>query len=174
MRSGASRRSFRRCRTLLRSPQNPSPSASAHGSPSAPTERPDAPDVLHVGVDGTETISTWAELHRRSSQLAGALAATGVGPGDRVSLALGNTPQFVLATFATWKLGAVPVPVRWDVPEWELSRVLEVIEPRVHLGTDDLAWIDGTADLDGARAARCGRAPRERHLQQRLDRHARR
>jgi bile acid-coenzyme A ligase len=47
-----------------------------------------------------------------------------------------------------WKLGAVPVPVRWDVPEWELNRVLEVITPRVHLGTDDRAWIDSTADLD--------------------------
>jgi bile acid-coenzyme A ligase len=114
------------------------------------TERPDSPDVIHVGVDGTETISTWSDLHHRSGQLAGALAARGVGPDDRVSLALGNTPQFLLATFATWKLGAVPVPVRWDVPEWELSRVLDVIEPRVHLGTGDLAWIDGTADLDVA------------------------
>ena len=43
----------------------------------------------------------------------------------------------------------MPVPVRWDVPEWELSRVLDVIGPRLHLGADDLGWIDGTADLDG-------------------------
>ena len=27
----------------------------------------------------------------------------------------------------------MPVPVRWDVPEWELARVREVIEPRVYL-----------------------------------------
>jgi bile acid-coenzyme A ligase len=110
-------------------------------------EEPEAADLLHVTTDGGELRTTWAELHDRSDELAGALAARGVVAGDRVSLALGNTPQFVLATFATWKLGAVPVPVRWDVPEWELSRVLEVIAPRVHLGTDDLAWIDGTAGL---------------------------
>jgi bile acid-coenzyme A ligase len=106
--------------------------------------QPEAAHLLHVMADGTESTSTWGELHRRSDELAGALAGRGVGAGDRVSLALGNTPQFVLAAFAVWKLGAVPVPVRWDVPEWELSRVLEVIEPRLHLGTDDLAWIDGT------------------------------
>ena len=109
--------------------------------------RPDAADLLHVMTDGRETTSTWADLHRRSSQLAAALAGRGVVADDRVSLALGNTPQFVLAAFATWKLGAVPVPVRWDVPEWELTRVLDVITPRVHLGTDDLPWIDGTVDL---------------------------
>jgi bile acid-coenzyme A ligase len=112
-------------------------------------ERPDVAVLRHVAVDGTETTCTWTELHRRSNQVAAGLAARGVGVGDRVGLGLRNSPQFVLGAFAAWKLGAVPVPVRWDVPEWELSRVLDVIEPRVHLGTDDLAWIDGTAALDG-------------------------
>ena len=27
--------------------------------------------------------------------------------------------------------------------------MLDVIGPRLHLGADDLGWIDGTADLDG-------------------------
>ena len=44
---------------------------------------------------------------------------------------------------ATWKLGAVPVPVRWDVPGWELERLKEVIQPTVYLGPDDLDWIRG-------------------------------
>ncbi|MCU1486392.1 MAG: AMP-dependent synthetase and ligase [Actinomycetia bacterium] len=111
-------------------------------------ERPEEPAYRHVAIDGTETTCTWAELHRRSAQLAGALAARGVGVGDRVGIGLRNSPQFVLGAFAAWKLGAVPVPVRWDVPDWELHRVLEVIDPRVHLAADDLPWIDATADLD--------------------------
>jgi hypothetical protein len=45
-----------------------------------------------------------------------------------------------------WKLGAVPVPVRWDVPDWEFARLREVIDQRVYLSSDDLNWIAATAD----------------------------
>jgi bile acid-coenzyme A ligase len=110
--------------------------------------RPDDVVCRHVAADGAETPLTWAELDRRSSQLAGALAVRGVGIGDRLAIGIRNSPQFVFAALAAWKLGAVPVPVRWDVPEWELTRVREVIAPRVHLGADDVAWIDSTAALD--------------------------
>jgi bile acid-coenzyme A ligase len=65
--------------------------------------------------------------------------------GDRLGIGLRNSVQFVLATFAGWKLGAVPVPVRWDVPDWELGRLREVVTPTLFLGIDDLAWIDATA-----------------------------
>jgi len=47
---------------------------------------------------------------------------------------------------ATWKVGGVPIPVRWDVPDWELERLKEVIEPKVYVGPDDLEWIRATAD----------------------------
>ena len=42
-------------------------------------------------------------------------------------------------------MGAVPVPVRWDVPDWELARLREVIDPKVYVSPDDLAWIRATA-----------------------------
>ena len=71
---------------------------------------------------------TFGELDRRSSQLAAALAARGVGLGDRVALGLRNSPEFVFAVLAAWKLGAVPVPVRWDLPDWERDRLREVID----------------------------------------------
>lgn len=109
-------------------------------------ERPDGPVYTHVGVDGAEQDCRWAWLDRRSSQLAGALAASGLGYGDRLAIRLRNSPQFVLSVFAAWKLGAVPVPVRWDLPDWELNRLREVIAPRAELGTGDLPWIDATAD----------------------------
>lgn len=98
----------------------------------------------HVALDGDERTVTWEWLDRRSGQLAGALRDRGVGLGDRLGLGLRNSPEFVLCVFAAWKLGAVPVPIRWDVPDWELARLRQVLEPRVYLGADDLAWIVDT------------------------------
>lgn len=109
---------------------------------------PDDLVLRHIGSDGHEQAHTWPELERRSSQLAGALAARGLGTGDRLGIGLRNSPQLALSAFAAWKVGAVPVPVRWDIPDWELARVREVIAPRVHLGAEDLPWIDATADLE--------------------------
>lgn len=109
-----------------------------------------AADVVYrdVALDGTERAVDWAWLDRRSSQLAGALKDRGVGYGDRVAVGLRNSPEFVITAFATWKLGAVPVPVRWDLPNWELERVHEVIAPRVTIGASDLAWIESTDSFD--------------------------
>ncbi len=100
---------------------------------------PDEIAYVHLAMDGTETSLTWSELDRRSSQLAAALASRGVGYGDRVGLGIRNSPEFVFGVLATWKVGAVPVPVRWDVPDWELDRLKEVIEPKVYIGPDDLS-----------------------------------
>jgi bile acid-coenzyme A ligase len=110
-------------------------------------ERPDELAFRHVALDGGEPALSYRELDRRSSQLAGALAARGLAFGDILGLGLRNSPQFVLSVFAAWKLGAVPVPVRWDVPGWELDRLREVITPRVYLSHGDVPWIDATAGL---------------------------
>jgi bile acid-coenzyme A ligase len=97
-----------------------------------------------VREDDSERTVTGAWLSRRAQELAGALAERGVGLGDRVSIGLKNSPELAIAVYASYLLGAVPIPVRWDVPDWELQRVLEVIEPKVHFGGDDLAWIEAT------------------------------
>jgi bile acid-coenzyme A ligase len=71
-----------------------------------------------------------------------------VGQGDRLALAIRNSPQLLLSTFAAWKLGAVPIPIRWDLPEWELARLRHVIGPKIFIEAEDLAWIDASAALD--------------------------
>lgn len=111
-------------------------------------EGPDDPLLTVVAPDGSEQAMTAAQLDRRSSQLAGAFAGKGVGEGDRVALALRNSPELVIAAFATWKVGAIPVPVRWDLPAWELDQLREVVAARLHLGDDDLPWIRATADAE--------------------------
>ncbi len=111
-------------------------------------ERPDGVVWRFIAADGPEITFTWPELERRSGQLAGALAERGLGVGDRLGIGLRNSPQFVLAVLAAWKLGAIPVPMRWDLPDWELDRLREAIDGKVHLGEDDLEWIDATAERE--------------------------
>jgi bile acid-coenzyme A ligase len=109
-------------------------------------ERPDEQAYWHVSPDGGVLGFTWSWLDSRSSQLAGALQERGLGFGDRLGMGLRNSPHFVLGVLAAWKLGAVPIPIRWDLPGWELERLLEVIDPRVSLTEDDVTWIDGTSE----------------------------
>jgi bile acid-coenzyme A ligase len=110
------------------------------------SERPDEVAYLHLAMDRSERSVTWAEFERRSSQVAAAFGARGVGFGDLVGLGFRNSPELVLAVLATWKLGGVPVPVRWDVPDWELDRLRRAIAPKLYLSPDDLAWIEATVD----------------------------
>ena len=135
-------------------------------------ERPDGVVWRFIAADGPEITFTWPELERRSGQLAGALAERGLGVGDRLGIGLRNSPQFVLAVLAAWKLGAIPVPMRWDLPDWELDRLREAIDGKVHLGEDDLAWIDATAEREVPDLPDVVSPQVQRHLQQRVDRTA--
>ena len=109
-------------------------------------EEPQFEAYTHVGTDGVEQVLTSAALDRRSSQLAGVMAAKGVGIGDRLALRLRNSPELVVSVFAGWKVGATPIPVRWDLPDWEVRQLREVIAARLELGDDDVAWIRAIAD----------------------------
>lgn len=109
------------------------------------TARPDDVAYVHLAMDGSERSVTWSELDRRAGQVAAAFGARGVGFGDLVGLGIRNSPELVIAVLAAWKLGAVPVPVRWDVPEWELERLQAAIDPKLYIGPDDLGWIEATA-----------------------------
>ncbi|HKY14789.1 MAG TPA: AMP-binding protein [Microthrixaceae bacterium] len=126
-------------------PENTEPQSIVQRIAERAKEEPDAPVLVHIDIDGRERPLGWAELDRRSSQVAAALVERGVDIGDRVAIGFRNSPEFVFSTFATWKVGATPIPVRWDLPDWELARLREVIDPKVLLSADDLEWIASTA-----------------------------
>ena len=67
---------------------------------------------------------SWAELERLSDAFAAALSELGVGAGDRVALILPNCPQFLIAEFGTWKVGAVVAPLNPVYTEQELATLL--------------------------------------------------
>jgi bile acid-coenzyme A ligase len=109
-------------------------------------ELPDEVAYVHLAMDGSERSVTWRQLDERSSQVAAAYEARDVDYGDLVGLGIRNSPELVFAILAAWKVGAVPVPVRWDVPEWELDRLKHAISPKLYVSADDLEWLGETAD----------------------------
>jgi bile acid-coenzyme A ligase len=89
-----------------------------------------------VGRDGNAQSLTFAELDGRANQWGRALTGVGAQLGSLVALGIPNSEELVLAALGCWKIGAVPVPMRWDLPDWERSRVLEVIAPAVTIDDD--------------------------------------
>ena len=68
---------------------------------------------------------TFAELDERSSRLAQALLAAGVGPGSRVAHLDRTAPEVVELLFAAAKIGAVAVPLNWRLHPTELAAILQ-------------------------------------------------
>src|SRR5271166_2971621 len=94
-------------------------------------QRRNATAVTIVALDGTAQSLTFGELDARANQWGRALAANGAETGSLVALAIPNSRHLVLATLGCWKIGAVPIPMHWDLPAWERNRVRAVIEPAV-------------------------------------------
>jgi fatty-acyl-CoA synthase len=81
------------------------------------------PDKLAI-VDG-DLRQTYAELDATVNATARALAARGLGRGDRLALLSRNSHAFVVVTFAAAKLGAILVPINFMLTGEEAAYVLE-------------------------------------------------
>ena len=68
---------------------------------------------------------TWSQLDRRVSALAGALHRRGIGFGDRVMILMLNRPEFIEATLAANRLGAIAVPVNFRLTPPELAYLVD-------------------------------------------------
>jgi bile acid-coenzyme A ligase len=104
--------------------------------------QPNATAFVFVTTDGAEWPVTWRQLEHESNRVARGLDRRGVGQGDMVVIELPNSVEHVVAAFATWKLGACVLPLRWDLPAWERERVLAVAKPTVVVGRriEDGPW----------------------------------
>src|SRR5262245_58879626 len=79
-------------------------------------DAPHTPAFLFKGAT-----MTFGELERASDEFASALEALGVKRGDRVATLLPNCPQFFVAEFGAWKLGAIVSPLNPIYTEPELE-----------------------------------------------------
>lgn len=105
-------------------------------------ENPDGPAVT-CGED----VLTWAGLDAATNRLGRDLQARGVGVGHMVTIALPNSVDWFVAFASCWKIGAIPQPVSYRLPEPELAAILELADPKVLIGLGDPASAPGRTVL---------------------------
>jgi long-chain acyl-CoA synthetase len=80
------------------------------------TRKGEAPAVFYF-----DHSMSYGELHQYSNSLSAAFHDLGITTGDRIILVLQNVPQFLIVTYAAWKLGAIVVPLNPMYKESELT-----------------------------------------------------
>ena len=96
--------------------------------------RPDAPAVFYFDHQ-----ISYRETDLLSNSLAAAFADLGLAKGDRIILVLQNVPQFLIATYAAWKLGAIVVPLNPMYKEKELSYFCHDSGAKIFLTHEEIA-----------------------------------
>ena len=132
-------------------------------------ERPDDVDLIVVDRGGNEREVTWRELETRANQIARALEQHGVAKHDLVALALPSCAEHVFVTVAIWKLGATLVPLRHDIPDFEMDRLMRAgpaegtgdRQPSRHVSGDVARRSRGDVEPAGESVARCDFRKRE-------------
>lgn len=103
------------------------------------------PDRAAVVFDGQEF--SFAELQERVNRLASALAAKGVGSGDRLATMQVNCNQCVEIYFAAAQLDAIYVPLNFRAKAEELEQMLAIAEPSIlFCGERYLSLVNQTGD----------------------------
>jgi len=106
----------------------------------------EAPDKPAVSCDGRTL--TRGELDSASNRLARAYAELGVGHGDYVTIALPNSIEWVQATIAVWKLGAIPQPLSPRLPDAEFEGLLDLKPRALLVGRADPRGVVPSVDAD--------------------------
>jgi acyl-CoA synthetase (AMP-forming)/AMP-acid ligase II len=112
---------------------------------------------LTAVVDGDRHLS-FAALGQEAEAFASGLVASGVEPGDRVSIWSYNCAEWIIAALGTWQAGAVLVPLNTRFRALEAgdilgrSRVKALVAVTEFLGTDYVTMLrDGGIDLPDLR-----------------------
>lgn len=100
-------------------------------------------------TDGTHDL-TYTELDRRSSELATALLAAGLGKASRVGLLVGNTPFFAVAFFAVARIGALPVLLSAVSAPAELTDLLSTADLQLLITSSRIGKLDMLAKIEAA------------------------
>src|ERR1700744_2954626 len=81
-----------------------------------------------------DTTWTYEMIAAKAERLARGMAARGVKRGDRVALHMMNRPEFIVAYYACFRLGAIAAPLRTAFTFTELEPILQRISPALYIG----------------------------------------
>src|SRR5438270_4007869 len=84
---------------------------------------------------------TAADAEVLQSRVAGALAAKGFGPGDRVAFVCPNSVELLCAILGAARVGIAPVPVNPGLLEDERTAILGDADPALVIGPHELAGL---------------------------------
>lgn len=93
----------------------------------------------HPALTGENRTLTYAELSSETARLARALAGRGIGPEDRVAIALPRSLDSVIAILAVLQAGAAYVPIDISLPEARIESILRQADPKLTLTPELLA-----------------------------------
>jgi len=96
-------------------------------------------------IDGAATLS-WSALERTSNRVAHALAARGVGRGDKVALLADARAEWVLAYLGIVKLGAVAVPINYRLTGAEIRETYADSDAKGLFATAEFAGLADGAE----------------------------
>jgi len=82
-----------------------------------------------IAIDFAGERITYGELESRSERMAAALAARGLGRGDRAATLTANSPDHVAMLFACARLGVALQPLNWRLAPAEIRYQLDDAEP---------------------------------------------
>ncbi|NUS74591.1 MAG: amino acid adenylation domain-containing protein, partial [Streptomyces sp.] len=94
---------------------------------------PTATAVTQCALDGSTRSLTYGELAVRKGGLASVLAAAGIGPGQRVAVAVPRSLEQVVALVAVVSAGGAYVPLDLAYPDERLEYILADATPQVVL-----------------------------------------
>ncbi|MEW5899360.1 MAG: class I adenylate-forming enzyme family protein, partial [Bacillota bacterium] len=83
----------------------------------------------HEAVRYHDQRLTYSRLLRQINQFANGLRKFGIGQGERVLIALGNCPEFIISYFALMQIKGVLVPVNPQYTLHEFSTIVKDAAP---------------------------------------------
>ena len=95
-------------------------------------EHPDKVAIYFLPkAGGARRAVTWMELEKSANRVARWMRDLGVDENSSVGIGLWNSVEHFFASIAAWKLGALVLPMRGEMPAIERDAMLELLNPAV-------------------------------------------
>ena len=96
-------------------------------------------DADRPAVIEGDMVRSFAQVQARGERLSGALAARGIGRGDRVAMLARNCAEYVEVELACGALGAITACQNWRLADPELDHCLRLVQPALIIAQPEYA-----------------------------------